>query len=44
MVSQSRNIAPGYGNSTLGGAELEEVKSLRIFLVIFETKLMFETH
>ena len=27
VVGRSRAIAPGYGHLTLGGAELEEVKS-----------------
>ena len=26
MISQSRTYAPGYGNFSLGGAELEKVK------------------
>ena len=30
VVSRSRTIAPGYGDLTLDGAELEEIKSLRI--------------
>ena len=40
MVSRSREYAPAYVNLTLGGAELEEVKSLRIF----RKTLTFETH
>ena len=30
VVSWSRIVAPGYGDLTLGGAELEEEKSLRV--------------
>ena len=34
VVSRSEAYAPGYGNLTFGGAELEEVKNLRILGVI----------
>ena len=44
MVSRSQTIAPGYGNLTLGSAEPEEVKSVRIIGVILDSKLTFETH
>ena len=39
VLSRSRSNAPGYGDLTLGGAELEDVKCLRIFGVILDTKL-----
>ena len=38
VVSRSRTIAPGYDNLTLGGEELEVVKSQRILGVIFNSK------
>ena len=41
-TSLSWTIAPGY--LTLGGAELEEVKSLRILGITFDSQLTFETH
>ena len=44
MIRRSRTSASGYGDLTLGGAELEEIKSLRILGVIFGSKLTFETH
>ena len=44
VVSRSRTSAPGYGDLTLGGAELEEVKSLLILRVTFDPKLKFEMH
>ena len=44
VVSRCRNYAPDYDNLTLGGVELEEVKSLRILGVPFNSKLTFETH
>ena len=44
VVSRSRTTAPGYGDFTLGGAELEEVKSLRILGKTLDPKLTFETH
>ena len=44
VVSRSRTIAPGYGDLTLGGAELEEVKSLRILGVTLDSKLSNEIH
>ena len=43
VVSLSRTIARGYGDLTLGGAEIEEVKSLRI-LGVTCCKLTFHTH
>ena len=42
VVSRFRTIGPGYGDFTLDGAELEELKSRRIFMVT--SKLTFETH
>ena len=33
MASWSRTIAPGYGDLTIGGAELEQLKSLSILAV-----------
>ena len=33
-----------YGDATLGGAELEELKSLRILEATLDSKLTFETH
>ena len=42
MVSRSRPYTPGYGGLTLGGAELEEVKGLRILGVTFGCKFTFE--
>ena len=44
VVSLSRTSAPGYGELILGGAELEELKSLRILRVTLDSKLTFETH
>ena len=44
VASQSRIYAPGYHDVTLNGAELEEVKSLRILGMTFDSNLMFETH
>ena len=44
VVSRSRTRAPGYGDLTLGGAELEELKSLCILEVTFASKLTFEMH
>ena len=43
-VSRSRKYAPGYGDSTLDGAELEKLRSLLILGVAFDSKLTFETH
>ena len=34
----------GLGDLTLGGAELEEIKDLRILGVTLDSKLRFETH
>ena len=44
MVSRFQIIAASYGDLTLCGAEFEEVKSLRILEVTFDSKLTFETH
>ena len=44
LINRSRTIALGYGDLTLDGAELEEVKSLRILGVTLDSKLTFETH
>ena len=44
VVSRSQIIANGYGDLTLGGAELEELKSLRILGVTLDSKLPFEIH
>ena len=44
MVSRYRTCAPGWGDLTLSGAELEELKSLRILGVTFDSMLTFETH
>ena len=43
-VSRSRTLAPGYGDFTLGGTELEEVNGLRILGTTVDSKLTFETH
>ena len=44
MISRARTNAPGYGDLRLGGAELEEVKSLSILGVTLDSKLKFEAH
>ena len=44
MASLSRTYAPDCGDLTLGGAVLEEAKSLRILAVTFDSKLTFETN
>ena len=44
MVRRSRTIAPNYSNHTLRGAELKELKSLRILRVALDSKLRLETH
>ena len=44
VVSRSVTYAPGNGDLTLGGAEVEEVKSIRILEVTLDSKLTFETH
>ena len=44
VVSRSRTIAPSYCDLTLGGAKLEELKSLRILRVTLGSKLTFEIH
>ena len=43
VVSRSRTNGLGYGDRNLCDAELEEIKSLRIFGVILDPKLTFET-
>ena len=44
VVSRSRTIAPGYGDLTLSGAELEELKGLRLLGATLDSMLTFETH
>ena len=44
VVNRSRTYAPGYGDLTVDGVDLEEVKSRRILEVIFDSKYTFETH
>ena len=44
VVSRSRTCASSYGDLTIGGAELEEVKSLLILGVTLNFKLTFESH
>ena len=44
VIIRSRTSAPDYGDITLGGAELEEVKGPRILGATFDSKLTFETH
>ena len=44
VVCRSRTSTPGCGDLNLGGAELEELNSLRILGVTFESKLTFKTH
>ena len=44
VLSRTLSYAPGYGDLTLDGVELQEVKSLRILGVTFDSKLTFETH
>ena len=44
VVSRSWTSAPGYGDLTLGVAELEDVKSLRILGETFDFKLTFQMH
>ena len=44
VISRSRTSAPGYGDLILGGAGLEEVKSLCILGITFDSKLTFEMH
>ena len=44
VVSRSRIIATCSGDLTLGGDELEELKSLRILGVTLDSKLTFEIH
>ena len=43
VVSRSRTYAVGYSDFTLGCVELDEVKSLRILGVNFDSKLTLET-
>ena len=44
VVNRSLTIAFGYGDFTLGGAVLEEVKSLGILGVTLDSNSTFETH
>ena len=44
MVSQFRTYALGCGYHSLGSAELEEVKSLRILEIMYDSKVTFETY
>ena len=44
LVRRSHTIARGYSDLTLGGTELEEVKSLCVLGVTFDSKSTFETH
>ena len=44
VVSRSRGSGPGNGDFTLGGAVIEEVKSLPVLGVTLDSKLTFETH
>ena len=44
VVSRSWSYAPRYGSLTLGGAELEEVRSRHIFEATIDCQLTFETH
>ena len=44
MVNRYRTCAPGYGDLTLGGAEIEKLRSLRILEITFDFKLTFEAH
>ena len=44
VVNRSKTFAPDYGNLTLDDAEFEKLRSLRILGVIYDSKLMFETH
>ena len=41
---KSCTCVPGYGDFTLGGTELQKLKSLRILGVTFDCKLTFETY
>ena len=42
-LSRTRTIAPGYGDLTLGGAELKQVKCLCILVVTIDSELTFDT-
>ena len=44
VISRTRTSAPGYGDLTLGSAEIGEVRCLRILEVTFNYKFTFETH
>ena len=44
MMSGSPTYVAGYSGLNLGGAKLEEVRSLRIVGVTLDSKLIFETH
>ena len=44
VVNLSLTYASSYGDLTLGGEELEQVKSLSILGVTFDSKLTLETY
>ena len=44
VVSRPQLCAPGYGDLTLCDAEPEDIRSLRILEVTFDSKLTLETH
>ena len=44
VVIRSQTSSSGYGDLTIGGAELEKLKTLHILGVTFDFKLTFETH
>ena len=44
LINRSPTSAPSYGDPTLGGAELEELKSFHILRVTLASMLMFVTH
>ena len=44
VLSRSLTIAPSYDDLTLDGAELEEIKGLRILRVPLDSKLTPKTH
>ena len=44
VVSWSRINALGYGDLIIDGADLEEVKTLRVLGVTLDSKLTFEAH
>ena len=43
-ITIAGTYALSYGDLTLGGEEFEEVKSLHILKVTFDSKITFETH